>query len=52
MALTAYGRPLATFPSFKYLVSTLLSSNDYCPYVGHNLRKASEELVTVVAGSG
>ena len=38
--LSAYGTPLTAVPSFKYLVQTLLSSDDDFPEVEHNQRRA------------
>ena len=41
--LTAYGSPLETIPSFKYLVRILLESDDEWPAVVHNLRKVRKK---------
>ena len=38
--LTAYGRPLAAVPDFKYLGRVLSASDDEWPAVVHNLRMA------------
>ena len=43
MALTAYGYPIATDPSFKYLGRIVLVLNDYWSAVVHNLSKARKK---------
>ena len=44
-ALTAYGHPLATVPSFKYLGNILSSLDDYWLEEVHNLGKAQKKWV-------
>ena len=39
MAITAYGHPLTTFPSLKYLSRILLALYGDCQGLVHNLRK-------------
>ena len=39
-ALQAYGDPLDLVSSFKYLVQVMTVSDDYCPEVVADLRKA------------
>ena len=43
MALTAYGFPLATAPSFKYMDSILSTSYYYCPAEFNSLRKVQKK---------